>query len=345
MRLARWKADKDAERAHYHCISRVIERRFALHDHEKEKFLRLMRGYEAFCGVKVVTFCIMTTHFHLLVEVPKRPPAELLPDDSQLVALVKKTGCPASAATLEQQLGRFREAGQHDAAEKLRERFFARMWDVSSFMKLLKQRFSHWFNRRTNRKGTLWEERFKSVLVEGGGAALAIIAAYVDLNPIRAGMVADPKDYRWSGYGEAVGGGRLAREGLRVALEARWQRPVVPQRVMAEYRCFLFDSGSARQAGSHGEKARKGFTREEIKAVIDEGGKLELAQALHCRVRYFCDGAIFGSRAFVERFLDSHREYFGPRRTSLARELRGIQSPGLYVGRALRVQPLGQPLG
>ena len=124
-------------------------------------------------------------------------------------------------------------------------------------------------------------------------------------------------------------------------MEARWQRPVVPQRVMAEYRRYLFDSGAARQAGSQGEKARKGFTPEEIQAVIAKGGKLELAQALHCRVRYFCDGAIFGSRAFVERFLDTHRKYFGPRRRSLARELRGIQSPGLYVGRALRFQPLG----
>jgi hypothetical protein len=35
------------------------------------------------------------------------------------------------------------------------------MWDVSAFMKLLKQRFTQWFNRQRGRKGTLWEERFK----------------------------------------------------------------------------------------------------------------------------------------------------------------------------------------
>ncbi len=35
-----------------------------------------------------------------------------------------------------------------------------------------------------------------------------MIAAYIDLNPVRAGMVADPADYRWSGYGEAIGGGK-----------------------------------------------------------------------------------------------------------------------------------------
>ncbi len=54
--------------------------------------------------------------------------------------------------------------------------------------------------------GTLWEGRFKSVLVEEGVAARAM-AAYIDLNPVRAGMVTDPADYRWSSYGEAMGGG------------------------------------------------------------------------------------------------------------------------------------------
>jgi hypothetical protein len=51
------------------------------------------------------------------------------------------------------------------------------------------------------------------VLVEGAGQALATIAAYIDLNPVRAGIVSDPKDYRWGGYAEATGGGRLSRKG------------------------------------------------------------------------------------------------------------------------------------
>jgi hypothetical protein len=44
-------------------------------------------------------------------------------------------------------------------------------------MKLLKQRFTQWYNRRTGRKGTLWEDRFKSVVVEGAGAALVAMGA------------------------------------------------------------------------------------------------------------------------------------------------------------------------
>jgi hypothetical protein len=84
------------------------------------------------------------------------------------------------------------------------------------------QRFTCWFNRERGRRGTLWESRFRSVIVEDGLAARTM-AAYIDLNPVRAGMVEDPADYRWSSYGEAVGGGRgaaAARRGLVRALYA-----------------------------------------------------------------------------------------------------------------------------
>ena len=341
MRMPRWKADINAKLAHYHCLSRVVDRRFVLGPDEKEHFIRLMRGYETFCGVKVITFCILSNHFHILVEVPRRPPPELLPDDKELVRRVRAARYSYSATTLEQNLERFRSEGHHSAAEELRERFFVRMWDVSWFMKVLKQRFSHWYNRRNERKGTLWEERFRSVLVEGEGPALATMAAYIDLNPVRAGMVDDPKNYRWCGYGETAGGGHLAREGLRVAIQARLGREVVPQRILAEYRCFLYDSGGKREPGSNGEPGRRGFSREQIQAVLDRGGQLELADAIRCRVRYFCDGAILGSRAFVDGFFRSHRQYFGPNRKNAARKLRGINLPELFVGRALQVRPIG----
>jgi hypothetical protein len=75
-------------------------------------------------------------------------------------------------------------------------------------MKLVKQRFTQWYNRKHGRKGTLWEERYRSVLVDSAGEALATMAAYIDLNPVRAGLVDDPKDYPWCGYGEATEGNR-----------------------------------------------------------------------------------------------------------------------------------------
>ena len=63
-------------------------------------------------------------------------------------------------------------------------------------MKELKERFSRWFNKRHGRRGMLWQDRYRSVLVEDGDA-LRTMAAYIDLNPVRAGLIDDPKDYRW----------------------------------------------------------------------------------------------------------------------------------------------------
>ena len=80
------------------------------------------------------------------------------------------------------------------------------MNDLSIFMKQLKGYFAQQYNRRHKRYGTLWSERFKSVLLEGG-PAVAAIAAYIDLNPVRAGLCEDPKDYRYCGYAEAIAKG------------------------------------------------------------------------------------------------------------------------------------------
>ena len=62
-------------------------------------------------------------------------------------------------------------------------------------------------------RGHLWDDRFKSVLVEGGGGrldrpgALWVMAQYIELNAVRAGIVKEAQAYRWCGLGEAVGGG------------------------------------------------------------------------------------------------------------------------------------------
>ena len=59
--------------AHYYCISRVVNWEFVFGDVEREQFVQFMREYEAFCGVRVLTYCILSNHFHVLVQVPERP--------------------------------------------------------------------------------------------------------------------------------------------------------------------------------------------------------------------------------------------------------------------------------
>lgn len=80
------------------------------------------------------------------------------------------------------------EGGMDEATEAIHKRFTYRMQDFGEFMKSLLQCFTQWFNRTHTRTGTLWEDRFKSVIVEDGVVARTI-SAYIDLNPVRAGMM------------------------------------------------------------------------------------------------------------------------------------------------------------
>ncbi|NJM39204.1 MAG: hypothetical protein HC845_15880, partial [Akkermansiaceae bacterium] len=71
--LANWKnssSSAEAKPAIYHCISRVVDRRFVFEKREREAFRMFMRMYENFSGCRVLSYCVMSNHFHILLEVP-----------------------------------------------------------------------------------------------------------------------------------------------------------------------------------------------------------------------------------------------------------------------------------
>ena len=316
----------------YHCVSRVVDRAFRLGPKEKERFAGRMRTLEAFCQVRVLTYCIMSNHFHVLVEVPERPSAD--PTDGELLDHLAILYRGRRLAEIRWELEHHRKQGNQEAAEALRQRFLRRMWDLSVFMRELKQGFSRWFNRCNERRGYLWEERFKSVLVEDGHAT-CVVAAYIDLNPVRAGIVAAPGDYRRSGFGEAVAGNGKAREGLRQVMLERELGRSNPSRavrqvedwheVLAEYRGLMAaDEGERRgrhgagTAGVPGEARGRGGAR---------GGRLSEAEMLRRRVRYFVDGLVVGSEGFVEGVFALTRDRFAAGRVSGARRIARMQTP------------------
>ncbi|MEM7393192.1 MAG: hypothetical protein AAF492_12675, partial [Verrucomicrobiota bacterium] len=185
-----------------------------------------------------------------------------------------------------------------------------------------------WYNRRNERRGPLWEERFKSVILDGTSGALLTLASYIDLNPIRAGICEDPKDYRWCGYGEAVAGIKTAREGLQEVMSFRY-----PDRAwensQKQYRMALFDRGEA-------SFEQKGFDKEQVKAVLEADGTLNRFELLRCRVRYFSDGVALGSQAFVEDVFQEFRDRFGQKRGDGCRTMKGLELKELFTIRDLR---------
>ncbi len=353
--LAPWK-DSRTTPVLYHVISRVVDRRLAFKREEKEHFRMLMRKVEAFSGCRVLAYCVMGNHFHLLLEVPPRPEAGLAAESfdrgmfkKRLVGIYKPGEVAEVLKALDDALAA--TDGSEDSRIRVTEEiagpYLVRMHDLSEFMKNLLQRFTRWFNRRHGRTGTLWEERFRSVIVENGIPARTV-AAYIDLNPVRAGMANDPADYRWSSYGEAVGAGgrsvagRMARGGLVRALlcsEGAGDEPGRWSEVSGRYRLLL------RQA-----MERKGLSAVAVRRGDEEGAaagaavasfdggddevfaaEMRFAGMLMRRVRYFTGGVVIGSRGCVERCFEAARHRFGPKRQTGARRMRGTAAEAAGV--------------
>jgi putative transposase len=75
---------------------------------------------------------------------------------------------------------------------------------VSRMMQAVGRRYVRHFNRAHGRSGTLWEGRYKSTLIEEAPYLLPCMA-YLDLNPVRMGLVAQARDYPWSSHGRYLG--------------------------------------------------------------------------------------------------------------------------------------------
>jgi REP element-mobilizing transposase RayT len=311
-------------------MTRAVGGERLFENREKEVLRKMLWQVADFSGGEVLTYCLMSNHFHALIHFPEvgsLTDAELMRRYRALYPKPNKYQM-ASAKVLERKLA---EGGEE--AAKIRVQLLARMGDVSEFMKTLKQRFSIWFNQNHGRFGTLWAERFKSVLVEGHGFALQTMAAYIDLNPVRAGLVEDPKDYRFCGYAEAVAGAAPAVQGLQRIWSAHGG-PVDGAGALREHRMLLFGKGASPDAGGR-------ITEEAALQVLKrQGGVLPKSVALLCRARYFTDGAILGSAEFVRGFRGLWQRGRQRPLPEAGHPLRGADWGDLAVIKALRRQAI-----
>jgi len=338
MRKARIKAENGI--GCYHVTSRIVDRSFKMDEGEREIFRHILRKAAAFSGVNVLTYAILSNHFHVLLDVPVQP----VLDDAELLRRVAALYGAIEANLYKERWDVWRRGGLGVLVEREQSELRRRMGDVSPFMKLLKQRYSISYNQRHTRTGTLWEGRYVSILVEGESRALSTVAAYIDLNPVRAGIVKDPAEYRWSGYGEACGGSAAARQGLLSIQSFNWQNQDASwSGAAAAYRTYLYTHGEERR-DEGGRLLRLGFSPAEAQEVIGRGGRMALPDLLRCRVRYFRDGLAFGSKMFVDGVFERNRTHFGAKRKTGARRMRFCLSEGFCIARDLRIAPVSVAL-
>ena len=180
----------------YHVITRVSRGEFLFGELEKERMRKMIWQLADFCGVEVLTYAVMSNHLHLVVRVPVKDELDGTVENAKVL---RRFGVLYGAQMM-RETGALLAQGAEAEWATFRAKYLPLMHDLSWFVRLLKQRFARWYNAFHKTFGTLWAERFTSLIVEGDGEALLSVCAYVDLNPVRAKLVEDPKDYRFSGY-------------------------------------------------------------------------------------------------------------------------------------------------
>jgi REP element-mobilizing transposase RayT len=307
----------------YHCMSRTVGGDFLFGEKEKEVFVRMMWRVAIFLGIEILDYVVMSNHYHQLVRVP----GVVKLSDQELLDRLKSYYGEESHEVIV-----FLEALDKgdEAADDLRAVYLKRMGNVSEFEKILKQGFSVWYNKRHKRLGTLWMERFKSVLVEDSMEVRRIMATYIDLNPVRAGMVEDPKDYRHCGFAAAMGGDKRCQRGIMDIMGSRnWKEAA------SAYRMVLMERGHRQVYGKKGA-----IRRDLLVETLKQNGELTRPELLLLRVRYFSDGLVLGSEIFVEEVFQQYRSHFGEKRKSGARPIREFPDGALKVIRDLRLDPV-----
>lgn len=199
---------------YHHLMSRIAHRVYFMTEDVRNDFIEMIRRAADFCGIKLVSWCIMTNHFHLLVYLP---PREQLSEDEILRRYGVLKG-RVRLAGLESELAAIRKNPEGGEA-KVRVRLDAitrPMYSIGEFMKIIKQWMTQEYNRRNSHVGTLWEAVYRDVVVLDKPSELGKRAGYIHLNPIRAAITADFADYPWSSLTALRKGDDVALAGMRL---------------------------------------------------------------------------------------------------------------------------------
>ena len=169
-----------------------------------------------------------------------------------------------------------------------------RLFDVSEFMRNLHSAFGRFYNKAYSRHGRFWADRFKSVLLEDTRALLDCML-YVELNPVRAGLVTRPEDWK----GSSVFVREAGLDGWLMPLTALFEK--TKKRALVEYRSLLYYRG--------GVPTRPGQAAISQRIIKEEAARGFEVTGVYCkRLRYFVDGLVIGSECYIREHIGFLRE-------------------------------------
>jgi len=155
-----------------------------LQETERDMLVHYIEKYSKLFFVKILGFCILDNHFHLLVKTIKH---ERYTDEQVMERVINFYG---------------KEKFEQKSSQKSVAEYRDWLCSISSYVQMIKKTFSSWYNKYHGKRGSVWGERYKSTLI-GDGEGLLTCMCYIDTNPIRKAWVKSPEQYRWSRFGKA----------------------------------------------------------------------------------------------------------------------------------------------
>jgi REP element-mobilizing transposase RayT len=290
------------EKAVYHVMSRTALDGFPLKDIEKDFMLDLIKKFSSLYFTEILGFCLMGNHFHLLV---KMIPESRFSDEE--IQKRFETSYSDSRDFADSQIPILRE----------------KLSSLSEFIREIKVGFARYYNRRHNRRGYFWGDRFKSVIVDKG-ETLVNCLAYIDLNPLRAGLVDRPEDYRWNSLGYHL---QTENKGHFLSTDFGLKEFNVksPKERIRRYRRYVYEAGAIRRADKIQAKLidAKVFAKE-----LKKDFEISRISRFRSRTRYFTDSGIIGSKEFVAENYQRFRHLFHSKHEKKPKPIKGLD--GIY---------------
>jgi REP-associated tyrosine transposase len=183
--------------------------------------------------------------------------------------------------------------------------------------------FARYYNRRYNRHGYFWGDRFKSVIVDKGETLINCLA-YIDLNPLRAGIVSRPEDYRWNSLGYHIQTGNKDKF-LSLDLGLKEFGMLDAKERLRSYRRYVYEAGEV-------DRSEMGQRKVIKKAVVINERKKEFkisrVDRFRYRTRYFTDSGIIGSKEFVFSNYQRFKDLFSSKYEKKPKLIKGLA--GMY---------------
>jgi len=194
---------------------------------------------------------------------------------------------------------------------------------LSEFVREIKVSFARYYNKRHHRRGYFWGDRFKSVIVENGETLINCLA-YIDLNPLRAGLVERPEEYRWNSLGYHIQTGNKDNF-LSLDFGLKEFGVVDPEERLKGYRRYVYEAGAL-------DRSEKGQRKVIDDAVVKKEQKREFEisriDRFRYRTRYFTDSGIIGTKEFVSENYQRFKGVFMSKREKIPRRVAGLD--GVY---------------